>query len=301
MICTKCFIVPAAGSLVVALASSVASAGLLSHFTFDRDFTNAANAALDSPSQEGATIDNAVARVGGGSVRFDGGDVAEYVNAGEAAVPGIQGAFLEGTIALWFKAAPNTATANRALMGQTNGNPATFGADNRNAFVLETDGSGKLRMFIRSADGAESNNRLRYSHDSADAADYLRWADGEWRHLAYAWSIDSMGASLAKIYIDGEAVPTVIQENSLEDNAITSLIKAWEPPGMYIGAQNNRTFQGGPGASGHVNGWIDDLRVYDEVLSAAQIQALATIPEPTSLALGAAVAALAGLRRQRGR
>jgi hypothetical protein len=280
-------------------ASATRAANLVSHFTFDSDFTNAVSSSLDSPSQSGASIDNTTFKVGGGAVLFDGGTTPEYVNAGVDALPNANGPFYAATVALWFKAGPNESFGNRALMGQTNGNPATFGSDNRMAFLLETASNGKLRVFLRAHDGLEGNNRLRFSPDQDDPADFLKWADGEWNHLAYAWEIDNLGASTTKMFVNGVEIPTIVNENTLETVAGNATLLPWEDPGMFIGAQNNRTLQGG-GAAGHVNGWIDDLRIYDGVLSLSEIRALpGVIPEPTTLLLiaGAAGGSLFARRR----
>ena len=91
-------------------------------------------------------------------------------------------------------------------MGQSNGNPASFGADNRQAFLLETQSDGKLRIFIRSADGTETNNRLRFAHNTTDPTEITKWANGDWHHLAYAWELDAAGPVSTQIFIDGVPV-----------------------------------------------------------------------------------------------
>ena len=109
---------------------------LLSHFTFDSDASNAVSATLDGTLNNGAAIDNATARVGGGSAYFDGVD--DYVDGGSNAVPGINGAMYSGSIALWLKTDISAGPANingAKIMGMQNGNPATFGADDRMAFL----------------------------------------------------------------------------------------------------------------------------------------------------------------------
>ncbi|MEZ6191823.1 MAG: LamG-like jellyroll fold domain-containing protein [Phycisphaerales bacterium] len=274
-----------AASVTACLAAGTADAAtLLSHFTFDNDLTTNQVAGRDALGAVGASLDNSESAVGGGSVLFDGGSTAEYVVAGTNAVPNDQEAFYSATVALWFKAGQGLTVGSRALMGATNGNPATFGADDRTAFLLETDGSGKLRVFIRAHDGSETNNRLRFGHLSSDPLEYLEWADGDWHHLAYSWDIDSTGLLGVNMWLDGVPLPTSVQENTLENDPIKNLPKPWEHPGIFIGAQNNRSGQGG-GPSGNVNGWIDDLRVYEGVLSDGEVAALAALPEPASLAL----------------
>ena len=72
MSCNKLrsFAVMVVASWVVLSSLESVRAALISHFTFDSDYTNAVSASLDSPNQVGASIDNTTFRVGGGAVLF---------------------------------------------------------------------------------------------------------------------------------------------------------------------------------------------------------------------------------------
>lgn len=264
-------------------AEAAGAASLLSHFTFDSDASNAVSASLDGSLNNGAVIDNANARVGGGSVYFDGVD--DFVNAGVNAVPGINGAMYSGSIALWLKTDVSAGPANingAKIMGMQNGNPATFGADDRMAFLLESSSSGNMRNFVRADDSVGStNNRIRFTDSQTGVA----WADGSWAHYVFAWSVDASANLTSAIYFNGVPVTVQNNETGLESNPSLSPLNPWDSPGMYIGAFNNRILQGGS-ASVNFNGWIDDLRVYEGMLTDSEALALASIPEPSTLLMG---------------
>ncbi len=287
------------GALCAALCATAPPASpsnLISHFTFDTDASNAVSATLDGTLENGAAI-SSNAQVGPGSLRVDGVD--DYVNTGTDGLPGAGGGYLSSTVMFWFQAGANIQTGSRRFIGQQNGNPATFGSDNRMSFEISTNNAGSVQAFIRTADGTETNNRFKFRHEEpASSGDRFPddWADGSWHHLAFAWDIDAAGNTDSQIFIDGLEVGTVVTESSLEDNATTAPILPWESPGLFLGARNNRILQGGS-ADGHVDGWIDDFRVYDGRLSLDEVQAISGVPEPASVAL-LGLGGLALLRRR---
>jgi len=269
------------------------AANLLSHFTFDSDYTNEVSASLDSPLQNGTFIDSE-SIVGGGAAFFDGFD--DFASAGVDAVPGVGGGYYQGTVALWVRGDGGTASS-RSFMGQQNGDPGSFGSDNRMSWQVDTNNAGSVQIFIRTGDGTEGNNRLKFRHQEPGNVFPTDWNDGGWTHLAYTWAVDAAGTtSDVQIYIDGDPVGTAITESSLEADAVKSPVLPWEAPGMFIGARNNRIAQGGS-ADGHFKGWIDDVRVYDAPLTGAEVRGLFAlgIPEPASaglVSLGLLAAAL---------
>ena len=104
---------------------------------------------------------------------------------------------------------------------------------------------------------------------------------GAWHHVAWT---NTAGSNEQSIYVDG----------------VLAVSGGAGASGGY-GANGGQTLLiGTSNNGGSFNGDLDDVRVYDEVLSAAQIADLATvaIPEPTSGIL-LSLASLALLRRRR--
>jgi len=104
---------------------------------------------------------------------------------------------------------------------------------------------------------------------------------GVWHHVAWT---NTAGSNEQSIYVDGALVVTGGGGNA----------------GAYTANGGEALLVGTSRNQGSFNGDLDDVRVYDEVLSAAQIEALATvaIPEPTS-GIFLSLASLALLRRRR--
>ncbi len=104
---------------------------------------------------------------------------------------------------------------------------------------------------------------------------------GVWHHVAWT---NTAGSNEQSIYVDGVVVVTGGGGNAgaYTTNGVEALL---------VGTSRNK---------GSFKGDLDDVRVYDEVLSATQIADLATvaIPEPTSGIL-LSLASLALLRRRR--
>ena len=104
---------------------------------------------------------------------------------------------------------------------------------------------------------------------------------GVWHHVAWT---NTAGDGLQAIYVDG-ALAT-----SGGGGGVFGAYGGNGVEALLVGTSRNK---------GSFNGDLDDVRVYDEVLSGAQIEALATaIPEPTSGIL-LSLASLALLRRRR--
>jgi hypothetical protein len=103
---------------------------------------------------------------------------------------------------------------------------------------------------------------------------------GAWHHVAWT---NTAGSNEQSIFVDG----------------VLAISGGAGGSGGYGGNGGQTLLVGSSNNGGSFNGDLDDVRVYDEVLSGAQIEALATaIPEPTSGIL-LSLASLALLRRRR--
>ena len=84
--------------------------------------------------------------------------------------------------------------------------------------------------------------------------------DGNWHHIVAVWDDGSVTNGI-KIYIDGASTPTA-QANSTQSFNSTST--------LFIGANNDYS----AGIRQYFDGTIDQIRIYDSVLSAADVSTL---------------------------
>ena len=108
--------------------------------------------------------------------------------------------------------------------------------------------------------------------------------DGEWHHIAVTWTDDGTpDVNDALLYVDGvlETTDAVLDETMNTANGIDVRL------GESVNGRN-------------WDGWLDDMRIYDEVLDADAIFALANIPEPSAIVLAAfgLLGLLCGRRRR---
>jgi hypothetical protein len=101
---------------------------------------------------------------------------------------------------------------------------------------------------------------------------------GSWIHVAGVYDPSDLSM---KIYLNGLLTPTTMV------NTVPSSM--YNPPSISvaIGTRSDGTTRW--------DGKLDEVRLYDEALNADQIMAL--VPEPATLTLGLALAAMFGLRR----
>ncbi len=113
--------------------------------------------------------------------------------------------------------------------------------------------------------------------------------DGEWHHVAATWEDDGTpDVRDVLLYVDGVldaefGSGTIEPSDSLDETINTDTANGIA---VRIGSDHSNR---------HWNGWLDDVRIYDDALAAAEIQAL--VPEPSTFALAAV--GLLGLRRRR--
>ncbi|MEW9555327.1 LamG-like jellyroll fold domain-containing protein [Nonomuraea sp. NPDC050783] len=124
---------------------------------------------------------------------------------------------------------------------------------NRSGFYLKYDPVQRKWVFTRFAEDSPASDGLSFPSWSKEPA-----RAGAWTHLAGVWDAD---AQRMRLYVNGEAMaPSAV---------VTS---AWSATGaLQIGRSQ---WQGAP--ADHFPGVIDDVRVYDRVLGAGEIEELVT-------------------------
>ena len=88
--------------------------------------------------------------------------------------------------------------------------------------------------------------------------------DGQWHHVAMTY--DS-AAAVKQLYLDGLALGAPEPANALNVQSQNFMVGATVSYGLYF------------------TGQIDDLRVYNNALSGAEISTLASVPEPSTILL----------------
>ncbi|HMO85282.1 MAG TPA: LamG domain-containing protein [Lacipirellulaceae bacterium] len=282
----SCFLV----AMLASVANLSPAATLVSHYRFDgntHDSVPGGPAGVIVDFNPGSpTSGLGAGRVGSGSLRLEFGDYMSTTTAGRPTGDD----FDAGTIAFWIKTAPNLTNsqlANVTFMGTLNS-----GAD-QTAYLLGTNGVGNLQLFPRAADGSQSRPRLAPGGNVNTLN--REWADGQWHHIAISFSFGpANGSTMAQWYINGVAADTNIAEQLLNSQDI---FNPWEFD-MIIGGRNNR---GAPDQFLPGGLMLDDIRIYNGVLSPVEIAALAALPEPSAICLlGVGATALLRSSRRRG-
>jgi hypothetical protein len=101
-----------------------------------------------------------------------------------------------------------------------------------------------------------------------------RVAAGTWHNLA----VTNVG-DLATLYLDGNSV--ALKTMNINTSASSS---------FFIGR-----IPGSLGNSRQIDGSVDEVKLFNEALTADQIRALASVPEPSSLVLAASAGGIMGL------
>lgn len=248
------------------LAASAANAALLGQYTFDGDALGAQ--ADGTVLSEGGTVGGSA----GGTVTIVagspyGGNYAEFRPTDDGS---------EGT------AAPHLSSgASIADLGIAGNQDYTLGGfirfDNQTGDNMVFGGANGDVLHLGSRN---ANYHSGHWGDDIDSAGAPATESGVWHHVA--WTNTASG--LQTIFVDGVSVA------SGGDGA--------------FGAYTNNTAEillvGTSRNGGSFNGAIDDVRVYNNVLSQSEISAWASIPEPSGFALfGLAGFALMFRRRRR--
>ena len=220
-------------------------ASLVSHYTFDGDATNSVAGAPDGtivgspqfiPGHDGTVS---------GAIQFNGG-AEDYVDVTVGGLPNSASALRAGTITFWINA---SSTGKARMFGSAN-----TGANTNLQLSLHDNSA--MRLYIR----PEGDSTYTHAYDMGTTNS--SWNDGQWHHIAIIWDVDQ--SSVGAIYIDGVSAAVSISEGT----GAADTYAAYQNP-LTIGAFNNR------GAIvDEMDGSLDDFRVYDGMLTEAEIAVL---------------------------
>lgn len=197
--------------------------------------------------------------------------------------------------------------SSAALDFSTATNPATYVSDTPGGFGgISGSGARTVAGWINTSDGGRNSimswgdsggsghlggrsayllngGVLRFEIGGGFAVGTANIADGDWHHVAISTSDDNTANTV--FWVDGVLDATASFGNA---NTIDSIAN-W----LSIGGAASPT-----GGKARFQGGVDDLRVYDHVLSQGEVQGL-MVPEPSSGLLVLSSIGLLALRRRR--
>ena len=233
------------------LGFTQAQAGLLAHWKFDEG--SGTSVADSSSNSNTGTLTNMTGNEWttgpvGGALNFDGVD--DYVLVSHDSSLNATSAL---SVAFWIK----TTNSQQHVVSKS---LAHSGSEADDSFGLRIHSDGAPAIQISNG----TDVPMLYSSQAI--------TDGAWHHVAYVFDRPT-----SKFYIDGAYDGSGSYTSFDYDLHITT-------EDVYIGASDTVNFSGGP--YNFLDGSLDDLRIYDSALTAAQIQALANgVPEPSTLIL----------------
>jgi len=230
------------------------------------DLTRGANntAGSDDPSRTAGKF--------GDGLTFDGGDVA---SSGSDEVALDFNADDPFSVAGWFRRDSDTGGSQKNLIAKmdASGNfPGWFLAW-RDSDI--SSGPDALNFFMRDDQGSAGNGRLEVFSDPVTTSD--------WVHIAVTYAGDGNGSDVS-FFVNGVPVGKSVLNEDLSATDVTD---------------NSAPFNlGGRDDTGSFVGGMDNVGVWDRVLSASEVEAL--VPEPASVLLMGLGSVLLWSRRRRG-
>ncbi len=238
---------------IMAFAVSTVRADLIGHWTFDEASSGTGTGtALDSSGNSyNGTISGAAVyttgRIGFGALTFDGSN--DYVDVGYHAALALAGS--NYTLSWWMNWGGNTGVATQRIINFDNG----------------ADLKGGYAALYSSQNGG-------FAFSQSDGSDRNWWTnimptqDG-WHNMTITF--DGINRNF---YVGGDLKGTLATTTSVIDR-------------MYANPSNPDDLRFGsiPVYGQYYKGSLDDIRIYNNALSAAEVKSLAGIPEPSCLIL----------------
>jgi hypothetical protein len=256
----------AAAAVLIAALASPAHAGLVGHWSLDTA-TDSAVADSSGSGYDGTLVGSASLVPGrfGSAVALDTGNPG-FVTMGDVLT--MTGSF---TLNVWVKTAPGDTDALTPV--------AKHNAYSHNGYFMAINDTGDGL-------GAAAQNQAHfYSFDTIGGPSATPVNDGAWHMLT---GVFDLGVGQQRLYVDGTLAAT------------TGIVGAMP--------QNNTAFMlGGVTFNGvqtaYFRGLVDEVSVYDEALSGAQVNGLLAgpVPEPGTWALWLGGLGALGLVRRRHR
>ena len=229
------------------------STGLVGHYDFETDASDASGNNNDGTLQSGASIDSndATDIIGEAKLFLDGNN--DYVNLSSNI--SVFSNLSQGTIAGWINTTQNGDGSIFTLSDSSDLEYVKFGIDD-----------GELEWV----------NMNSTSGDTVGVTSGANLNDGNWHHVAI-----TVGPSGNQFYINGVSVSTNYSDGSSSDTSFLSDVQNADV--VNIGRLNvqNNTYH-------RFDGLIDDVRVYDRVLTASDINELFNYGDNTAPILSGA-------------
>lgn len=250
----------------VALAASSASAALTHRYTFDVDGSDSSGNGNHGTLVNGAAIDNSTFKEGTGSLILV--QSASPYAAVQLPINGFSGAAPPISLAAWVNVNRLPEGPEGFVFGYAN----TLGVNSPN-FQFRVNSNGRPQIGRWDCGGFSS-----VGGGNANGPSVIQTG---WNHIAA--TIDA--ANLATVYVNGLSVAT----GTLTSGPIGA------PTTFYIG-----TMEVGPNNFIRpLEGYVDDARIYNHVLTEGEVRVLAGIPEPASMLLaGLGSLAVVAIRRR---